>query len=222
MLILGIDTSTKVCSVALYDTEKGILGEMNISVAKNHSNLILLLIDQLFSMTETTIEEVQRIAVGMGPGSFTGIRIGMAIAKGLAIGKNMEIVAISGLEALASTCQTEARIFSLIDARKERVYYQVFDGKTPLCEPQDAKLDEVLEKYQGKDNNYFVGDGALAYQQKIKASYGEKAIIVSEEQSIIRAISFAKLAEKRAEENLYTLEPLYVCKSQAEKSKENN
>src|SRR3712207_287556 len=101
MLILGIDTSTKLCSVALYDSEKGILGEINVTVPKNHSNVILPMIDQLFSFAGKTVEEIERIAVGIGPGSFTGIRVGMAIAKGLAIGKNISIVGISGLDALA-------------------------------------------------------------------------------------------------------------------------
>lgn len=111
MLILGIDTSTKLCSVALYDSEKGVLGEINVTVSKNHSHIILPMIDRLFSFAEKTVEEVERIAVGIGPGSFTGIRVGMAIAKGLAIGKNISIVGISGLEALAGSIQGRGRIF---------------------------------------------------------------------------------------------------------------
>lgn len=220
MLILGIDTSTKLCSVALYDSEKGVLGEINVTVSKNHSHIILPMIDRLFSFAEKTVEEVERIAVGIGPGSFTGIRVGMAIAKGLAIGKNISIVGISGLEALAGSIQGRGRIFSLLDARKERVYYQVFDGGTVLCEAKDGKLKDVLEEYKGEAINYFIGDGALAYQNLILESYGEKAVIVSEEHSVTRAIYFAKQAISREGDNLYTLEPMYVCKSQAEKSKE--
>ncbi|EHO18570.1 universal bacterial protein YeaZ [Fusobacterium necrophorum subsp. funduliforme 1_1_36S] len=167
MLILGIDTSTKLCSVALYDSEKGVLGEINVTVSKNHSHIILPMIDRLFSFAEKTVEDVERIAVGIGPGSFTGIRVGMAIAKGLAIGKNISIVGISGLEALAGSIQGRGRIFSLLDARKERVYYQVFDGGTVLCEAKDGKLKDVLEEYKGEAINYFIGDGALAYQNLI-------------------------------------------------------
>lgn len=221
MLILGIDTSTKLCSVALYSTEKGILGEMNIVVAKNHSNIILPLLDQLFHMTGKNIDQVERIAVGMGPGSFTGIRVGMAIAKGMAIGEKIEVVGVTGLEALAFACQKEGRIFSFIDARKGRVYYQVFDGKRALCEAKDGCIEEVLEEYKGVEVNYFLGDGALAYQETIREIYADKAIIVSEEQSMLRAIYFAKASCEKEVSNLYTLEPLYVCKSQAEKSKES-
>ena len=221
MLILGIDTSTKLCSVALYDTEKGILGEMNIVVTKNHSNVILPLLDQLFQMAEKTIDEVKRIAVGMGPGSFTGIRISMAIAKGLAMGKQIEVVGVSGLEALAFSCQREERVFSLIDARKGRVYYQIFEGKKALSEAKDGNLKEVLEKYKGEGIHYFIGDGALAYQETIQEIYGEKAVILPEEQSMARALYFAKFSETKEGDNLYTLEPLYICKSQAEKSKES-
>ncbi len=220
MLILGIDTSTKLCSVALYDTDKGVLGEINITVPKNHSNVILPMIDQLFSFTTKTIEEVEKIAVGIGPGSFTGIRVGMAIAKGLAIGKKIPILGISGLDALADSVQGEGRIFALLDARKERVYYRVFDSKTALCEIKDGNLKDVLEEYKGKEINYFIGDGALAYQNLILESYGEEAVIVTEEHSVARAVYFAKRAVSQGEDNLYTLEPMYVCKSQAEKSKE--
>lgn len=220
MLILGIDTSTKLCSVALYDSEKGILGEINVTVPKNHSNVILPMIDQLFSFAGKTVEEIERIAVGIGPGSFTGIRVGMAIAKGLAIGKNISIVGISGLDALAGSIQARGRIFSLLDARKERVYYRVFDQGIALCEAKDGNLKDVLEEYKGEAVNYFIGDGALAYRNLILESYGEKAIIISEEHSIARAVYFAKQAVSQEEDNLYTLEPMYVCKSQAEKSKE--
>lgn len=219
MLILGIDTSTKLCSVALYDTEKGVLGEINIVVAKNHSNLILPIIDELLQGNEKKIEEVDRIAVGVGPGSFTGIRVGMAIAKGLAIGKKKEIVGVSGLEALAFSCPNEGRIFSLIDARKGRVYYQIFDQQKAIIEAKDGELKDVLKQYQGEKDNYFVGDGALAYQEMIK-EYFPEGIIVPEEQGMMRAIYFAKLSSKKPADNLYTLEPMYVCKSQAEKSKE--
>lgn len=219
MLILGIDTSTKLCSVALYSTEKGILGEMNIVVAKNHSHIILPLVDQLFHMTERNIDQVERIAVGMGPGSFTGIRVGMAIAKGMAIGKGIQVVGISGLEALAFACRKEERVFSLIDARKGRVYYQVFDGKRALCEAKDGRIEEVLQEYKGVGAHYFIGDGALAYQETIREFYDDKAIIVSEEQSMLRALYFAQASCGKEGSNLYTLEPLYVCKSQAEKSK---
>ena len=220
MLILGIDTSTKLCSVALYDTDKGVLGEINITVPKNHSNVILPMIDQLFSFTTKAIEEVEKIAVGIGPGSFTGIRVGMAIAKGLAIGKKIPILGISGLDALADSVQGEGRIFALLDARKERVYYRVFDSKTALCETKDGNLKDVLEEYKGKEINYFIGDGALAYQNLILESYGEKAVIVIEEHSVARAVYFAKRAVSQEEDNLYTLAAMYVCKSQAEKSKE--
>lgn len=221
MLILGIDTSTKLCSVALYDTEKGILGELNITVPKNHSNVILPMIDQLFLFTEKTIEDVERIAVGIGPGSFTGIRVGMAIAKGLAIGKKIPIVGVSGLDALADSVREKGRVFALLDARKSRVYYRIFEVGKALCEAKDGNLKDVLQEYQGAEINYFVGDGALAYQDMILEEYGEKCRILSEESSVARALYFAKMAVDQEEDNLYTLEPMYVCKSQAEKSKEN-
>lgn len=226
MLILGIDTSTKLCSVALYDTEKGLLGEMNIHVPKNHSNVILPLIDSLFRFTGKSIQEIQRIAVGIGPGSFTGIRVGLAIAKGFAIGKALSFVGVSNLDALAYQAARifeKGKIFSLIDARKERVYYRVFEKKKEgweaLTEAKDGELRTVLVELAQEGDCIFVGDGALAYRSIIEEHCGSRAKILGEEWSLTRALSFAMYAESQKEDNLYTLEPLYVTKSQAEKTK---
>src|SRR3712207_9180019 len=101
------------------------------------------MIDQLFSFAGKTVEEIERIAVGIGPGSFTGIRVGMAIAKGLAIGKKIPIVGISGLDALAASVKGKGRIFSLLDARKTRVYYRVFDEGKALCEAKEDRKSVV-------------------------------------------------------------------------------
>ena len=84
MLVLAIDTATKIGSVALYDDKIGVIGEINLYVKVNHSNVIMDVVDSLFKLSGLNIKDVDRIAVTIGPGSFTGIRIGTAIAKGLA------------------------------------------------------------------------------------------------------------------------------------------
>lgn len=86
MLVLAIDTATKIGSVSLFDDKIGVIGELNLYVKVNHSAVIMEMIDNLFKMTKLSIKDVDRVAVTVGPGSFTGIRIGVAVAKGLCYG----------------------------------------------------------------------------------------------------------------------------------------
>lgn len=86
MLVLAIDTATKMGSVSLFDDKIGVIGELNLYVKVNHSAVIMEMIDNLFKMTKLSIKDVDRVAVTVGPGSFTGIRIGVAVAKGLCYG----------------------------------------------------------------------------------------------------------------------------------------
>ena len=119
MLVLAIDTATKIGSVALYDDKVGVLGELNLYIKVNHSAIIMSMIDNLFKMTKLSIKDVDRIAVTVGPGSFTGIRIGVAVAKGLCYGTNKSIVGINELDLLANNLEAfEGTVVPLIYARK--------------------------------------------------------------------------------------------------------
>lgn len=225
MLVLSIDTSTKIGSVALYDSEIGILGEINLYVKTNHSNIIMPLIDNLLKITNKKIEEIDKIGVVIGPGSFTGIRIGVAIAKGLCYGTDKKIVGINSLDLLAYNCEkTESLIVSMIDARKERVYYSMYryEGNTLLrvSEYRDDEIREILGSIQEK-SIIFVGDGAIANKELIEKLVTDKDVkIVSKANSIQRGGILAELSSKKEEDDLYLLEPYYISKSQAEREKE--
>lgn len=225
MLVLSIDTSTKIGSVALYDSEIGILGEINLYVKTNHSNIIMPLIDNLLKITNKKIEEIDKIGVVIGPGSFTGIRIGVAIAKGLCYGTDKKIVGINSLDLLAYNCEkTERLIVSMIDARKERVYYGMYryEGNTlvRVSEYRDDEIREILGSIQEK-SIIFVGDGAIANKELIEKLVTDKDVkIVSKANSIQRGGILAELSSKKEEDDLYLLEPYYISKSQAEREKE--
>lgn len=225
MLVLSIDTSTKIGSVTLYDSEIGILGEINLYVKTNHSNVIMPLIDNLLKITNKKIEDIDKIGVVIGPGSFTGIRIGVAIAKGLCYGTDKKIVGINSLDLLAYNCEkTESLIVSMIDARKERVYYSMYryEGNTlvRVSEYRDDEIREILGSIQEK-SIIFVGDGAIANKELIEKLITDKDIkIVSKANSIQRGGVLAELSSKKEEDDLYLLEPYYISKSQAEREKE--
>lgn len=224
MLVLAIDTATKIAGIALYDDKIGILGELNLYVKTNHSNIIMTAIDNLFKMTGLSIADVDRVAVTIGPGSFTGIRIGVAIAKGLVYGIDKKIVGINELDVIAYNAESRDEIIvPLIDARKQRVYYSTYkydnDKLVRISDYKDGDLDIVLEELKD-EKCIFTGDGTIAYGDYIKEKTNNQGIVFSKTASIPRAAVAARLALEKEADNLYVLEPFYVNKSQAEREKE--
>lgn len=224
MLVLAIDTATKIGSVALYDDKIGVIGEINLYVKVNHSNVIMDAVDSLFKLSGLNIKDVDRIAVTIGPGSFTGIRIGTAIAKGLAYSLKKPIVGVNELDVLAHMGENrEDTIVPLIDARKERVYFSKYRYVDSILlreeEYKDGELRDVLEDLKGKKVT-FIGDGATVNEKLINEILEKDYNIYSKANSIPRAGVAAQISLHLPEDNLYTLEPLYVNKSQAEREKE--
>lgn len=223
MLVLAIDTATKIGSVALYDDKTGVIGEINLYVKVNHSNVIMDAVDSLFKLSGLTIKDVDRIAVTIGPGSFTGIRIGTAIAKGLAYSLKKPIVGVNELDVLAHMGENrEDIIVPLIDARKERVYFSKYRYIDNILlreeEYKDGELREILDDLKGKKVT-FIGDGAIVNEKLINEILEKDYTIFSKANSIPRAGVAAQISLHLPEDNLYTLEPLYVNKSQAEREK---
>lgn len=224
MLVLAIDTATKIGSVALYDDKIGVIGEINLYVKVNHSNVIMDAVDSLFKLSGLNIKDVDRIAVTIGPGSFTGIRIGTAIAKGLAYSLKKPIVGVNELDVLAHMGENrEDIIVPLIDARKERVYFSKYRYIDNILlreeEYKDGELREILADLKGKKVT-FIGDGATVNEKLINEILEKDYNIYSKANSIPRAGVAAQISLHLPEDNLYTLEPLYVNKSQAEREKE--
>ena len=214
MLVLAIDTSTKMGSVSLYnDAVDGLVGEINLNLKQNHSATIMQSVDALFKLTEYQPKDVDKIAVSIGPGSFTGIRIGVGVAKGLAMALGKPIVGINELDLIeANALKGDYEILPMIDARKERVYFKK-DG-----EYFDGELRKILENQKDK-KTLFLGDGALVYRNLIEEIMGENAIFTSVCGSLPRGGLLGEMALLREEDNLYTLEPYYVNRSQAEREK---
>ncbi|ERT42495.1 tRNA (adenosine(37)-N6)-threonylcarbamoyltransferase complex dimerization subunit type 1 TsaB [Fusobacterium nucleatum] len=212
MLILGIDTSTKICTCSIFDSENGVIAETSLSVKKNHSNIVMPIIDNLFKISDLTINDIDKIAVAIGPGSFTGVRIALGIAKGLAMALNKPLIAINELDILEAIASgNENEIIPLIDARKERVYYK-YQNKYV-----DNYLINLISNFDKNKKYIFVGDGAINYKNILKDNLGENAIILPMYNSFPRASILCELAINKEEANIYTLEPEYISKSRAEK-----
>ena len=212
MLILGIDTSTKICTCSIFDSENGIIAETSLSVKKNHSNIVMPMIDNLFKISDLTINDIDKIAVAIGPGSFTGVRIALGIAKGLAMALNKPLIAVNELDILEAIADgNENEVIPLIDARKERVYYK-YQNKYV-----DDYLINLISIFDKNKKYIFVGDGAINYKNILKDNLGDNAIILPIYNSFPRASILCELAINKEEANIYTLEPEYISKSRAEK-----
>ena len=213
MLILGIDTSTKICTCSIFDSENGVIAETSLSVKKNHSNIVMPIIDNLFKISDLTINDIDKIAVAIGPGSFTGVRIALGIAKGLAMALNKPLIAVNELDILEAIAGgSENEIIPLIDARKERVYYKYQNTYI------DDYLINLISSFDKNKKYIFVGDGAINYTNILKDNLGDNADILPMYNSFPRASILCELALNKEEANIYTLEPEYISKSRAEKN----
>ncbi|OQY07610.1 MAG: tRNA (adenosine(37)-N6)-threonylcarbamoyltransferase complex dimerization subunit type 1 TsaB [Fusobacteriia bacterium 4572_132] len=223
MLILGIETTTKIASIAIFDSEKGIISEITLQAKINHSDTLMKAINGLFEFSGIKKEEIDKIAVGLGPGSFTGIRVGLGTAKGLAYSLKIPLVGINTLDILVqNVMKTDKTIVPLIDARKTRVYYAIYKyegDKIKKIEDYGVEhLEKILEN-RNLEKIIFTGRGSVVYKELLKEKFGEKLNFTSLSNSFLRASHLAELAVDKKEDNIYELEPFYLSKSQAERMK---
>ena len=217
MKILGIDTATSVASVALMDDEK-LIGLMTLNDKKTHSQKLMVLIETLFEQTNTDIKDIDKIAVAIGPGSFTGLRIGVTTAKALAHGANKPIIEISSLESLARNVLGD-HVCALMDARRDTVFTGVY-GENPLADTQ-LHIDELIEHCKSYKKVYFVGDGADKHQIRIQEALGDQAVFVPKHMNISSAGSLCDIAMTRDQAKAYDdVHVAYLRLTQAEREYE--
>lgn len=220
MNILAIDTSSVNATAAIMNDER-LIGEYLISNKKTHSQVIMPMICELLEKCSLTIDDIDVFATGIGPGSFTGLRIGIATAKGLCQAKNKKLVGISSLSSLAANiCDSEKIICPIIDARRGDVYNALYQNGVCLKSDRAISLDELLNELSGK-NTLFVGDGVLAYKDKIIEKMGDNSFFAPTSHMLSKASSIAYLAYNRAKENdfddYHTILPIYLRSCQAER-----
>lgn len=150
MKLLALDTAANLCSVAVLDVESGVmLAEISDDIGKGHAERLMGIIEQTLRSAGVALGEIGRIAVSIGPGSFTGVRVGVSTARGFSLALQCPAVGITTLEALAfdAAKQYPGRpVHSIIDARREEVYAQSFKGDgTAASEPTVTNLPEILE-----------------------------------------------------------------------------
>ena len=227
MRILAFETSAKAGSVALYDG-KTLLGESYCNTGLTHSQTIMVMAEDLLKTCGVAPKDVTAMAVAAGPGSFTGVRIGVAAAKGFAWGAEIPCHGVSTLEAMAWQLGVDnGYVLPVMDARREQVYNAIFhaeDGKlTRKTEDRAIALTDLEEEIKNLNEPIFlVGDGSILCYNTL-SDLQDKLVLPPEHRMHQRAAGVAQLAARQIEKGLPgdagQLQPNYLRLSQAERER---
>lgn len=225
MKVLALETSGTMGGVAIMDSEAGLLAESRINVkAVSHSERLMNEVHVTLQKCGLTIRDIDALAVAVGPGSFTGLRIGVASAKGLAFITRMPVVGVSSLEALAWS--VGGLVAPMFDARRSEVYCGVYRCD-PLIGPEAViaeaawKPEALAEHLAGLEQRLtLAGDGALAYRAVFEAALGRHAVFAPPHQMASSPAALAHLGLMRAMRGETRagdiVMPAYIRKSEAE------
>lgn len=233
MKILGLDSSGLVASVAIVEDDI-LLAEYTTNYKKTHSQTLLPMLDEIRNMIELDMESIDAIAIAAGPGSFTGLRIGAATAKGLGLALNKPLVEVPTLEGLAyNLCGTTHLVCPLMDARRNQVYTGIYEFvkegtgyKLQVVEAQCAvDISEILARLNTLGREVvFLGDGVPVYANQIQELLAVPYTFAPANNNRQRAVAVAALgAVYFAEGKTVTAaehQPEYLRKSQAEREQE--
>ena len=223
MKILAIDTSSNICSVSILEDNK-LLIEKHNDDQKTHSQKLMPLIDETLREVNLQLSDINLLACCQGPGSFTGIRIGISTVKAFADVKNIPIIGVTSLESLAYNIKTEGLIASIIDAKHDNVYFALYELKNNsynlICNPISDNINNVIKILKQYSNKItFVGDGSIVHKELLDAKFNNCSF-ASDLENIQTSISVALAAYDKFNNSSYeptfTLSPIYLKKSQAE------
>ncbi len=225
MLTLAIECATKTIGLALLEEEE-VRAELYLHSGKHHTEVLLSALDQLFVLTGKGLEEVGLLACTVGPGSFTGLRIGVSTGKGLALAMSVPVVGISPLEALAmNAVQTSGLVCPLIDAGNKQVYAGLFRiGPTGI--PQAVTSEKLIDivrflKDLDQEEIVFLGDGAVRHEDLIGKTHRGVVYGRGRQKLLGSAVGLIGLRRYRSGSVLDTLAftPRYLRLSEAEISR---
>lgn len=225
MKILAMDTSSFPASVAV--AEDGIiLGERVIRNQRKHSQNIMAMVDGLFDDLGMDISEIDVFAVTVGPGSFTGLRIGISTARAFAQAMKKQVAEVNTLEALAyNIAGFDGVVVPMLDARRDEVFtagYKFTDGVAEeVTAPCVMTIDEIIERY-GEDKTVFVGDGVLIHRNELEVrdNFAFAPMNLCETRASALAVVAVQMAENNKLADYNAVQPVYLRKSQAEREYE--
>lgn len=215
-MLLSVDSSAVTASVALTDGEKVIKSEF-INAGLTHSETLLPMIKRV--MDCHSFDELDAIAVTAGPGSFTGVRIGVATVKGIAFNRDIPCISVSVLEAIAHNfCDEDCIVCAVMDARRMQFYNALFEVKNGvvnrLCEDRAIAIDDLRNELSDYDRVIATGDGAELFYNNIGL---DNVILADEEKRWQNGVGVSKAALNKEKISAAALMPVYLRLSQAER-----
>ena len=227
MNILALDTSSITAGVALW--RDGVpAAQLVVQNQRTHSRNLLPMVDAVLSFCDCTMADIYLFAVGDGPGSFTGLRIGVATAKAFAHAVNKPLLGVSILDGFAANCTfPDGVICPLLDARRDQAYTAFYQTDAhgeivKKTEPQALALSEILERLSGK-RVLFTGDGLPRFEEEIRKQLGENAHFAPPYLRVNAIAGIAALAAENPDKagSYGILTPKYFRPSQAERDLQN-
>ncbi len=228
MRVFGIDTCCMAATAAIVD-ERIMVAQTVVNKNKTHSQMMMPLVEQMFEAAELQAADMDAFAAAVGPGSFTGVRIGVATAKAMAQAANKPCIEVSTLEALAFSSKFfDGIVCPILDARRDQVYNALFrggrNGLQRLCPDRALSLDELLDELGNMGGDVlFMGDGTLVFEEKIRSVLGDRALFAPRLLNMNLGGAVAEIGIEKLK-NGDTVEygklvPSYVRLSQAEREK---
>lgn len=234
MKILSIDTSSRICSVAVLE-DNNVIIEKNIDDSLTHSQKLMPMIDNILNELNMKLTDFDLFSCSVGPGSFTGVRIGVSTVKAFCDVTNVPVTSVSSLEGLAyntlsSNIESNSTIVcSLIDAKNDNVYCGIFKNESDefvqledLCAKNINEVLNLLDKYSSS-SILFVGDGAVCHESLILGKF-RNSLFVEDELNKQTSVSIGIAGFNKYNKGIYgdsnSLSPLYLRKSQAERALE--
>lgn len=226
MRILAVDTSTNVATVAILEDDT-IIGEYSCNRGKTHSQRLMPMVQNLLEMVGLKAADMDAFAASIGPGSFTGLRIGVTTVKAMAFAAGKQVISVHTLDALAYNLSiSKDLICPIIDARNDQVFtaiYRFVDGKLQrLTEYMGVHISELVNQLNAmSDEVIFLGDGCKTHKEYFKKELGQRVHFAAPDAALARATSVAILAKElysdEKPESCYDMVPYYLRKSQAER-----
>jgi tRNA threonylcarbamoyladenosine biosynthesis protein TsaB len=223
MKILSIETSTMLGGIAIMDEQAGLVAETKLNVKTTHSERLMTAVDNTLQQSELSLNDIDVFAVAIGPGSFTGLRIGLSTAKGLSYSTGKPLVTVPTLDAFAWNFSYSMHpVCLMLDARRSEVYAAVYrweeNGFRTVLEAISVRPEKLLDKLEGKI--LFAGEGALLYKERIAGIMKDRAVFAGADKMIPSPANVAVLGLERAVRDEYApaaeTVPLYIRKSEAE------
>ncbi len=235
MRILGIETSTSACSVCVLENSQ-LIAEYTTNITKTHSQRLMPMIKHVLVNVELIPKDIGAIAVSIGPGSFTGVRIGISATKGMAMALDAQIAGVSTLDGIACNLMDlyTGQVCVITDARRKQVYTAIYEsakvkGQMSKVKAQSGKMkkltddmvlpiEELVKKIKKK--TIFIGNATTLYYDTLKKELGELAVVCPSHLDIPRASSIALIGENMLKKGKglshFDLKPNYIRLSDAE------